>query len=175
MDQINLFFEPLFRFLESIPQAGLWYTNTIRFVMPFLALGVLIDVLRSLLRVENPTETWGYLETPEGEQLPIAHWENTLGRAPSSDVVLSYPSVSRTHAGLIRDDEGEWTITDLGSKGGTLVNGEEVGAKPPSTQGIPWNWAAWNCSSCRCPTRKNSGRSPSGGRKAARCLPGARW
>ena len=106
MDQINLFFEPLFRFLESIPQAGLWYTNTIRFVMPFLALGVLIDVLRSLLRVENPAETWGYLETPEGEQLPIAHWENTLGRAPSSDVVLSYPSVSRTHAGLIRDDEG---------------------------------------------------------------------
>ena len=131
MDQINLFFEPLFRFLESVPQAGLWYTNTIRFVMPFLALGVLIDVLRSLLRVENPAETWGYLETPEGEQLPIAHWENTLGRAPSSDVVLSYPSVSRTHAGLIRDDEGEWTITDLGSKGGTLVNGEEVEGKTP--------------------------------------------
>ena len=131
MDQINLLFEPLFDFLESVPQAGPWYTNTIRFVMPFLALGVLIDVLRSLLRVENPAETWGYLETPEGEQLPINHWENTLGRAPSSDVVLSYPSVSRTHAGLIRDDAGEWTVTDLGSKGGTLVNGEEVEGKTP--------------------------------------------
>ena len=114
MDQINLLFEPLFDLLESVPQAGPWYTNTIRFVMPFLALGVLIDVLRSLLRVENPAETWGYLETPEGEQLPITHWENTLGRATSSDVVLSYPSVSRTHAGLIRDDAGEWTITEIG-------------------------------------------------------------
>ena len=78
MDQINLLFEPLFDFLESVPQAGPWYTNTIRFVMPFLALGVLIDVLRSLLRAHNPAETWGYLETPEGEQLPITHWAGPL-------------------------------------------------------------------------------------------------
>ncbi len=175
MDQINLLFEPLFDFLESVPQAGPWYTNTIRFVMPFLALGVLIDVLRSLLRVENPAETWGYLETPEGEQLPITHWENTLGRAPSSDVVLSYPSVSRTHAGLIRDDAGEWTITDLGSKGGTLVNGEEVEGKTPNHPGDTLELGGVELLFLPVPHEEKQREIAKRRKKAAQCLPGAPW
>lgn len=35
---------------------------------------------------------------------------------------LEYPSVSRQHAALIREDDGSWTIYDLGSKGGIKVN-----------------------------------------------------
>ena len=56
MDQINLLFEPLFDFLESVPQAGPWYTNTIRFVMPFLALGVLIALIRVIGGVHFPRD-----------------------------------------------------------------------------------------------------------------------
>ena len=35
-------------------------------------------------------------------------------------------TVSRNHAVLTRYDDGSWTITDAGSKDGTLVNGRKV-------------------------------------------------
>ena len=131
MEQINGILEPLFAFFERYPEASGWYTNIIRWVMPLLALGILIDVLRSLWKVKNPAETWAYICPPDGEQIPVTHWENTLGRAPSSDIVLDYPSISRSHATLIRDDEGNWEVTDLGSKVGTEINGAAVDEKAP--------------------------------------------
>ena len=57
-----------------------------------------------------------------GVRLPITHWENIIGRAPSCAVQLEYPSVSRQHAALIREEDGSWTVYDLGSKGGVKVN-----------------------------------------------------
>jgi serine phosphatase RsbU (regulator of sigma subunit)/pSer/pThr/pTyr-binding forkhead associated (FHA) protein len=52
--------------------------------------------------------------------------EFSLGRAHSND--LCYPedaSLSRQHLVLKRDGEG-WTVNDLGSKNGTLVNGVRI-------------------------------------------------
>ena len=57
-----------------------------------------------------------------GVRLPITHWENIIGRAPACDVQIEYPSVSRQHAALIREDDGSWTVYDLNSKGGVKVN-----------------------------------------------------
>ena len=49
-----------------------------------------------------------------------------VGRAPTSDIVIADPSVSRRHAELIAEGTSEWTtfaIRDLESANGTLVNG----------------------------------------------------
>ena len=41
-------------------------------------------------------------------------------------------NASRTHAELRFEPQGVWTITDLGSTNGTLVNGREVATQPLS-------------------------------------------
>ena len=110
----------------AYPVFGIWYTTIIRFVLPVLALLILLSVIRSLLAVQHLPETWAYLSLPNGERIPLTHWENIIGRAKTADVVLSYPSVSRTHAAMNRNDRGEWTLYDLDSTGGTKVNGKRV-------------------------------------------------
>ncbi|MBS2011603.1 MAG: sigma 54-interacting transcriptional regulator [Deltaproteobacteria bacterium] len=57
--------------------------------------------------------------------------ETTLGRSPSSGIVLDDDSVSRTHARLRND--GELTIEDCGSRNGTVVSGRtlEPGERAP--------------------------------------------
>jgi pSer/pThr/pTyr-binding forkhead associated (FHA) protein len=49
----------------------------------------------------------------------------TLGRRAENDIVLPVSSVSREHA-QIRWRFGRFVIYDLGSRAGTLVNGEPV-------------------------------------------------
>ncbi|MDR3766731.1 MAG: FtsW/RodA/SpoVE family cell cycle protein [Butyricicoccus sp.] len=110
----------------EFPLFGTWYTTVIRFVLPILALLILLTLIRSLIAVKHLPETWAYLSLPNGERIPLTHWENIIGRAKNADVVLSYPSVSRTHAAMNRNDRGEWTLYDLDSTGGTTVNGRRV-------------------------------------------------
>lgn len=52
--------------------------------------------------------------------------EFDIGRGESCGLVLSDSSVSRHHATVRCDDEGEVTITDLGSTNGTAVNDDQV-------------------------------------------------
>ncbi|MHC5024294.1 MAG: FHA domain-containing protein [Planctomycetota bacterium] len=47
----------------------------------------------------------------------------TIGRAPDNDLVLTDQKVSRHHCAIEQSD-GRVTLRDLGSTGGTLVNGE---------------------------------------------------
>ena len=110
----------------DFPMFGTWYTTVIRFVLPILALLILLTLIRSLIAVKHLPETWAYLSLPNGERIPLTHWENIIGRAKNADVVLSYPSVSRTHAAMDRNDRVEWTLYDLDSTGGTTVNGRKV-------------------------------------------------
>lgn len=53
---------------------------------------------------------------------PGAH---VLGRDPMCGILLDDPSASRRHA-MLRSDNGEFFIQDLGSKNGTLVNNDRV-------------------------------------------------
>lgn len=54
----------------------------------------------------------------------------TIGRDPSSDIILDPESpASRRHA-EIYSDGGEWAIRDLGSRNGTLVNGAQLKDAP---------------------------------------------
>ena len=64
------------------------------------------------------------LELPEGDL------EMTLGRHSESNIVLSGAGISRHHARLVQAN-GMLFIEDVGSSGGTYVNGERIEAMTP--------------------------------------------
>ena len=121
--------------LAEYPLAGVWYTAFVRFLFPVLAVLILWRAVRSLLRIPHTPETWGLLSLPNGTSIPLTHWENIIGRGRSADVRLGYPSVSRQHAALCRGEDEGWTLYDLGSKGGTEVNGVGVEGSVPVAMG----------------------------------------
>mgnify|MGYP000246626236 CR=1 FL=1 len=110
-DALQQLLDRLTALLAEKPLIGAWYTTVVRFVFPLLALMILVGAIRSLWKVKHPDEVWGYLVLRNGVRLPITHWENIIGRAPSCDVQLEYPSVSRQHAALIREDDAAGRYT----------------------------------------------------------------
>ena len=60
-----------------------------------------------------------------GKSFLLSSAQNLIGRDPSAQVVLSDPTVSRRHA-MIRVDSDRVTVTDLGSRSGTNVDGEFI-------------------------------------------------
>ena len=108
-------------------------TMLIRFILPALAIIVITRCVRSLFREKSESEIWGQLRLPNGTLLDLNYWENVIGRAGTSDVFVDYPTISRSHAALIRDDKGNWRVYDVESKTGVVVNGK----KSESDRGIP--------------------------------------
>ena len=101
------------------------YSAILRYAFPVLAFIILGRCAKSLLGGKPAPEVWAWLVMPSGDRLPVIHWENIIGRHISSDLVMDYPTISRNHAVLTRYDDGSWTISDVGSKGGVLVNGKQ--------------------------------------------------
>lgn len=97
-----------------------------RYCAPALALVILWRCIRPLLQFHHEPEIWAWLMMPDGTRRPVYHWENLLGCAPNSDIVLNYPTVSRSHAVLTRYDDGSWSLTDIGQKGAVCVNGTPI-------------------------------------------------
>jgi hypothetical protein len=60
---------------------------------------------------------------------PLDKERVVIGRLGQSDVVLSDPGVSRQHAEVQLKD-GRWTISDLGSTNGTMVNEATIRERP---------------------------------------------
>jgi pSer/pThr/pTyr-binding forkhead associated (FHA) protein len=61
-----------------------------------------------------------------GKSFPLAQGDNVVGRDPDGQVVLSDDAVSRRHA-LIRNEQNNFIVFDLGSRTGTRVDGESLG------------------------------------------------
>lgn len=131
MNFFNVPLQMFLVFLERFPAVAESYTAFARFLFPVLAFLILFRSIRSLLTIPHTPEVWGQLSLPNGSSVPLKHWENTIGRASSADVRLTYPSISRQHAALCRGERDEWIIYDLGSKGGTFVNSEAVEGSAP--------------------------------------------
>lgn len=121
--------------LAAYPSAGIWYTALVRLLFPVLAVLILRRAVRSLLRIPHTPEVWGQLSLPNGAVIPLTHWENTIGRSRSADIHLGYLSVSRRHAALCRGEDARWTVYDLGSKGGTEINGQRVDGSAQAAMG----------------------------------------
>jgi Nif-specific regulatory protein len=58
--------------------------------------------------------------------IPLPDGEATIGRDPANVVAIIDPSVSRKHCLLRRAEDGRFSIKDLESRNGTLVNGLPV-------------------------------------------------
>ena len=54
----------------------------------------------------------------------------TIGRETGNDIMVQDINASRRHAELNLTAQGIWTITDLGSTNGTIVNGQRVATQP---------------------------------------------
>lgn len=102
------------------------YVGFLRWAVPVLTAILLLRCILPLLTFRREPEIWAWLNMATGQQVPITHWENVIGRSKSCDVTIDFPTVSRNHAVLTRYDDGSWTITDAGSKEGTWVNGRRV-------------------------------------------------
>ena len=102
------------------------YIGFLRVAAPLLAAFLLIRCVMPLLTFRREPEIWAWLNMADGTQVPITHWETLIGRSKSCDVVIGSITVSRNHAVLTRYDDGSWTISDAGSKGGTFVNDRQV-------------------------------------------------
>ena len=131
MEQMTAFFGQVCGWLAAHPAAAAWYTALARVLFPVLAVLILYRAVKSLLTIPHTPETWGQLSLPNGTPIPLTHWENIIGRSASADVHLNYPSISRQHAALCRGEEEDWILYDLGSKGGTAVNGRAVEGSAP--------------------------------------------
>lgn len=119
------------------------YTLIIRWILPVLGVIIFIRCVTPLFGGRRSARPWGYLGTPDGEMIPLRHWENSVGRSRLSDIVINLPFISRSHAVLSCSD-GEWYISDLGAKGGVFVNGDKVSGKSHIEWGDTISLAGYN-------------------------------
>lgn len=98
----------------------------LRFLMPVYAVVIIYQCFASMRRHRRPEKPLVTLELKNtGQKLPVLFWENSIGRSRGSDIVVADMTVSREHCVLLRRQEG-WFVSDIGSKGGTYVNGERA-------------------------------------------------
>lgn len=102
------------------------FTAVFRWLAPILIFILLFRCIKPLLTFRREPEIWAWLCLENGKKLPITHWENVIGRSKRSDIVIDFPTISRSHCVLTRYDDGSWTITDADSKDGIFVNGKRV-------------------------------------------------
>lgn len=121
----------LYGLVQQVPLVGVWYTTVVRFVLPVLGLLILVSAIRSLLSVKHTAEVWAYLHFSGDQRVPLTHWENIIGRQKTADVMIDNPTISRTHAALIRQPDDTWKVYDLGSTSGTYVRNRTVPAEEP--------------------------------------------
>ena len=117
-------------FIEAMQGASATYFHVLiailRWAAPMIVALLLIRCIWPLLTFRREPEIWAWLCLSDGTKLPITHWENVIGRSKRSDIVIDFPTVSRSHGVLTRYDDGSWTITDADSAGGILVNGKQI-------------------------------------------------
>ena len=102
------------------------YVGFLRYALPVLTILLLLRCFLPLLTFRREPEIWAWLNLSDGSQIPVTHWETVIGRSKSCDVTFGLGTVSRNHAVLTRYDDGSWTISDAGSRGGTFVNNRQV-------------------------------------------------
>ena len=87
------------------------------------------DVVASARSSTLATAAATFLLAYNGRRMPISEAVVTIGRSLDNDIVIDEECVSRRHAQL-RRRYGQYVIYDLGSRGGTLVNGQRVREAP---------------------------------------------
>ena len=101
------------------------YVGFLRWAVPVLTAILLLRCILPLLTFRREPEIWAWLNMATGQQVPITHWENVIGRSKNCDVTIDFPTVSRNHAVLTRYDDGSWTINFSDGTSVTIRNGQD--------------------------------------------------
>lgn len=88
-----------------------------RTIADFVLPTVLNDTSDDRIVIYTPDKTWEVVLDSKVDSL-------TIGRSTSNQVVIEHPSVSRSHAQIVRDHR-TFKIKDLNSSNGVIVNGEK--------------------------------------------------
>lgn len=71
---------------------------------------------------------------PPGKTFDLVEGESVIGRSSDCQVAVDVAAVSRRHAGVLSDN-GKFYLRDLGSRNGTLLNGQSVVGTTPLRDG----------------------------------------
>jgi pSer/pThr/pTyr-binding forkhead associated (FHA) protein len=75
--------------------------------------------------VEGPFGRLVILSNPlRGSEYKLDKKGMVIGRWPENDIVVDHASISRNHAKIVNED-GRYSIVDMGSQNGVLVNGDK--------------------------------------------------
>ena len=111
------------------------FEEYVRFVFPALGFIIIAGCVLSLFFKRPKTKTVAFLvNSKSGEAVPLHYWETSIGRSPSCDIVLNYPTVSRFHS-VVSRRKNTWVIFDTGSKTGILLNGQKIKKKEKLSDG----------------------------------------
>ena len=88
-------------------------------------LDITSDALKPSLTADQKATLRILLPTGDLFDREITRVETQLGKNPRNDIMIADSSVSTTHA-LIRNEGGNYTVSDLGSRNGTYLNGERI-------------------------------------------------
>ena len=104
--------------------------SIMRYIAPIVAVFILMTCIISLFRNRPRIHTLARLvDTNDGTITDITHWETSIGKSKSNDIVLPFPAVARFHA-VIAKKRRDWQITDTSERtSGVLVNGEKIEEK----------------------------------------------
>ena len=102
------------------------FVGIFRYAAPILACVLLLRCVYPLLSFRREPEIWAWLHLAGNRKLPVTHWDNVIGRSKHSDIVIDFPTVSRSHCVLNHISKGGWVIVDTDSKDGVYVNGNRV-------------------------------------------------
>ena len=116
-------------FLENLPNLRMALTVFVIIFVDFCALMILVAAGRERRRGDRNWASEGrkYMLSERGVNYPLGAAELLIGRHPAADIRLSDVEISRFHA-ILTLYNGRWHIEDLGSAGGTFVNGVRINA-----------------------------------------------
>ena len=101
--------------------------SIMRYVAPIVAVFILVTCIASLFRNRPRLHCLARLvDLNDSAITEITHWETSIGKSRSNDIVLPFPAVARFHA-VIAKKRRDWMITDTSERAGSvLVNGEAI-------------------------------------------------
>ncbi len=119
--------EAIVRFFAEAPVLREALTAVVVIFTDICALMILLASGRERRRGDRiwAKEGKGYMLVCGDTSFPLGAAEILIGRHISADIRMQEAEISRFHAILVLS-EGSWRIEDLGSAGGTYVNGVRI-------------------------------------------------
>lgn len=101
--------------------------SIMRYIAPLAALTVIGASVVSLFRNRPRIHKLARLvDQNDGTIIDIDHWETSIGKSRSNDIVLNYPAIARFHA-VIAKKRRDWVIADTSNRTAKItVNGKEI-------------------------------------------------